>query len=669
MTLKINRNTKIINVVQTKPVQKAIENLYRDIRMACWTTKKEGLAIKLVNFPMPKEQFVIGIYNGDLEIHASDDLGFVYGIYEISKTILGILPFWFWNDQKPIQQEEYIISDDYVYRSKPAAVKYRGWFVNDEVLIDKWSIDQKKEKPWEMVFEALLRCRGNLVIPGTDKNSVLYRSTAIDMGLYITHHHAEPLGAPMFARVYPALTPSYEEYPGKFQQLWKEGIQAQKNMNVIWNLGFRGQGDCPFWETDPQYRTPAARGELISKLIKLQYEFVKKVLPEAVCCTNLYGESMELYREGYLKLSEDIIRIWADNGYGKMVTRRQGNHNPRISALPNDKDHGCHGIYYHASFYDLQAAGHITMLPNSAEFVRNELRKVLTHGMQDYWLINCSNVKPHVYILDLIANLWQVGDADVQDHLIGYVESYYGQDHAASIVECFQSYSKYAIQYGLHEDEHAGEQFSNHVARILIHQYLKNNAERANDLVWATDGKTLSEQIIWYQRLCCKAEKGYAEFIRQCEHTDSMLEDSSRKLFQDSLYLQVKIHFFCYKGALAVCNSLLAALHEDYQKAFYCAGKARKAYLQANLAMRGREHGKWHNFYANECLTDVKQSAWVLEYLMGYVRNLGDGPHFFTWQRDFFYSEEDRRVLLIYNMENHLTDQELFALMEEKWGD
>jgi len=85
--------------------------------------------------------------------------------------------------------------------------------------------------------------------------------------------------------------------------------------------------------------------------------------------------------------------------------------------------------------------------------------------------------------------------------------------------------------------------------------------------------------------------------------------------------------------------------------------------------MRGREHGKWHNFYANECLTDVKQSAWVLEYLMGYVRNLGDGPHFFTWQRDFSYSEEDRRVLLIYNMENHLTDQELFALMEKKWGD
>ncbi len=83
--------------------------------------------------------------------------------------------------------------------------------------------------------------------------------------------------------------------------------------------------------------------------------------------------------------------------------------------------------------------------------------------------------------------------------------------------------------------------------------------------------------------------------------------------------------------------------------------------------MRSREHGKWHEFYANECLTDMKQTAWVIAGLMSYVRNLGDGPHYYQWQRDFLYAEEDRRVMLVMNMENHLTDEELFRLMREKW--
>ena len=85
--------------------------------------------------------------------------------------------------------------------------------------------------------------------------------------------------------------------------------------------------------------------------------------------------------------------------------------------------------------------------------------------------------------------------------------------------------------------------------------------------------------------------------------------------------------------------------------------------------MRDREHGKWHDFYANECLTDIKQTAWVLEGLMSYIRNLGDGPHFYLWQREFLYSEEDRRVVLVCNMENHLKDLELYELMEERYGD
>lgn len=66
------------------------------------------------------------------------------------------------------------------------------------------------------------------------------------MGLMITHHHAEPLGAEMFLRAYPDLEPSYLKYKDLFEGLWKDAIERQKNEEVIWNIGFRGQGDVPF---------------------------------------------------------------------------------------------------------------------------------------------------------------------------------------------------------------------------------------------------------------------------------------------------------------------------------------------------------------------------------------------------------------------------------------
>ena len=118
-----------------------------------------------------------------------------------------------------------------------------------------------------------------------------------------------------------------------------------------------------------------------------------------------------------------------------------------------------------------------------------------------------------------------------------------------------------------------------------------------------------------------------------------------------------------------MCEALCEAFAGEYKLAFYKAGKARKGYLRADRDMRDREHGKWHDFYANECLTDIKQTAWVIEGLMSYIRNLGDGPHFYLWQREFLYSEEDRRVVLVCNMENHLKDLELYELMEERYGD
>ena len=343
------------------------------------------------------EQFRIVVAKDRIEIRADDDLGFIYGILYLSEHYLGIRPFWFYMDQQ-IRQRKCVEIQENSYVSKPFAVRYRGWFINDEVLMMQWKYNENGVDGWKIGLETLLRCGGNMVIPVTDEMSRRNRRLAADMGLWITHHHAEPLGAEMFVRAYPGVSPDFLKHEELFYRLWEKAVIEQKDDHVVWNLCFRGQGDMPFWAYDQtgQFDTPKKRGRLIGDVIKKQYDLVKKHVQNPVCCTNLYGEIMELYEQGYLELPQDIIKVRADNGYGKMVTRRQNNHNPRIPSMPDPEEKSPQGIYYHVSFYDLQAANHITMLPNSVEFVDGELNQVLENGGNDFWVVNCSNIRPHV---------------------------------------------------------------------------------------------------------------------------------------------------------------------------------------------------------------------------------------------------------------------------------
>lgn len=669
MELVLNRNLEFESEIHSVSVEHALGMLRRDLNKVCVETDAPGIRLKLERGALEPECFSLRAEEEkrQLTLCAGSDLGFIYGICEISRTLLGVTDFWFWNDWQPERREAYPVPEHYGVSSGAPAVRFRGWFINDEVLLQYWSVDFSRELPWEMAFEALLRCGGNMVIPGTDKNSRKYRKLASDMGLYVTHHHAEPLGAELFSRAYPGLEASFDTHEEKFRGLWEDGIRAQEDLNVIWNLGFRGQGDRPFWEDDPAYDTPKKRGELIGQLIAVQYRMVKERQPEAVCCTNLYGEVMELYRDGHLELPDDVIRIWADNGYGKMITRRQGNHNPRIPALPKKDDTGKNGIYYHVSFYDLQAASHITELANEPEFVRRELLRTLECGCSDYWIINGSNIKPHAYYLDLIAALWRNGDVDVEEHRRRYAEIYYGAQNAERIADCLRGYHQAATAYGPNEDEHAGEQFATHVGRMLVSRYMKGTTEASEDLLWMADVKSLRGQIRHYEGICKQGRANYRTYLRLCERTAAqIIEEAPERLFADSLLLQAKLLFHCFAGSCDICTSLFAALDRDYRKAFFYAGKAREAYLAADHAMREREHGKWDGFYANECLSDVKQSAWVLAGYMSYVRNLDEGPDFHTWQRELTYSKEDRRVMLILMTENHLPDDDIYRLMKKR---
>ena len=665
----LNRNTRILSTVQAEPVAKALAALRRDLDKTCLAADAPGAAIRLCRIDCPPESYTITADADELVIRAGDPLGFIYAVYHISRTVLGVAPFWFWNDQTFYQQKEYPLPAGYHAESAPARVRFRGWFINDEVLLSHWDAGQAPAYPWEMAFEALLRCGGNIIIPGTDRNAHRYRALAGQMGLWITHHHAEPLGAEMFLRAYPDLNPSFREHPDLFRKLWREGIEAQKDQNVVWNLGFRGQGDAPFWQSDPTYDTAEKRGALISALMREQYDLVKEYVPNPICCTNLYGEIMELYRQGYLSLPQGVIAIWADNGYGKMVSRRQGNHNPRVPALPDAAhENDANGTYYHVSFYDLQAANVLTMLPNPMELVQDELENAYAHGVRELWIVNCSNIKPHLFPLDYVARLWRKSTPAAAQRT-DYLRTCYApalasapdaDDLLRNMEQAYRDYFNATVPYDPHEDDHAGEQFYNYPVRELICQWRKDGGQApCHTLDWCAPFDTFEQQLTWYAKQCASRQAAFDALCNRCE----ALAAQAGPLWEDSILLQVRIHAGCLSGIAHFAKAYRDFREKNYKESFFALGQAADAYTGVDLAMKQCGHDKWKGFYDNDCQSDIKETAYLLRQLMGYVRMWGDGPHFYGWQRDTIYAEKDRRILLLLNEENHLTDEELYRAM------
>ena len=672
----LNRNTVIESEIDTVPVRNAIGMLERDRDKVLLKTEQKGGKIRLARgesgIPgngIGEEQYVLEISSEEIRILAVDDLGWIYGLLFISQHYLGVQPFWFWMDQR-IPQREQVALEPGMYRSEPFVVRFRGWFFNDEVLLLKWDYNDRDEG-WRMAFEALLRCGGNMAIPGTDKMSRRNRKLAAEMGLWLTHHHAEPLGAEMFVRAYPDVKPNYMEHPELFQALWEQAVEEQKDYKVVWNLCFRGQGDS------------AKRGKMISDMVRLQCGLVRKKVEHPVFCTNLYGEIMELYREGYVSLDQDIIKVSADNGYGRMVTRRRDNHDPKVSSMPDALDPGMKGIYYHVSFYDLQAANHITMLPNSVEFVDRELSRVLENGGNAFWVINCSGVRPHVYYLDAIRKKWMGRSVDDAVQSREFARDYFQGEEC--VAECYRSYPGAMISYGPNEDDHAGEQFYNENIRLLAHQLLVDREHGCRALRWLTKDMDLGEQIRFLGALCGKGLDGLTALRKKCEDAEEMLRGaeevekgptlgkaaadgsvSLQELFHNTLSLQSVIHEECAKGVVLFAEAYEAYEKGDYARAFVGFGRCAECFDRANERMRVAETGNWVNFYKNDCFADVKHTAYMVRKVMGLMRELGDNAWHDKWYREYCYAKEDQGVFLLLVLDNHMTDWDLYQVMKEQ---
>ena len=177
-----NRNAQIKTQIDTAPVRNAVDILYRDMEKTLKPVSQWcGDILLEEDNSLGEEQYRIEVETSQITIYAQDDLGWVYGLLLLSERFLGVKPFWFWMDQTFEQKESIEVVEQTIYSPKPV-IRFRGWFFNDEVLMLKWKYNENGIDGWKMALEALLRCGGNMAIPGTDKMSRKNRQLAADMG-------------------------------------------------------------------------------------------------------------------------------------------------------------------------------------------------------------------------------------------------------------------------------------------------------------------------------------------------------------------------------------------------------------------------------------------------------------------------------------------------------
>ena len=653
---KLDRKTEIVDTIKTQPVRNAIEILKRDIDKICGSCASEG-RIVLQQREVPEESYELVVTSDEVRLLAGDDLGFVYGLLRISGEFLGVKPFWFWMDQE-FKQRDSVEIPPCTLKSPTYAVRYRGWFFNDEVLLLGWKFNENSDG-WRMCFETLLRCGGNMCIPGTDKTASGNRALAASYGLIITHHHAEPLGAEMFARAYPDLEADYFKHPREFQRLWEDAVIAQRDMRVVWNLCFRGQGDVPFWVTadGARYDTDEKRGRVISEIMQIQADIVKKYVDNPGFCTNLYGEILELYEQGYITFPENAIFVKADNGFGRMVTRRRGNHNPRVDAMPKNTETRGQGIYYHVSFYDLQAANHITMLPNSVEFVDKELSQVLTNKGDAFWVVNCSNVLPHTYFLDLVTKKWRGESINSEEQAREFARDYFPT--RPGIADCYRDFAGIPPKFGEHEDEHGGEQlYTENVRHFNHYALLGRTDESVKEIQWLTGDMLYEDQLHYLAKICRDKLPAMEQFLERY-----------RDFADTTIYLQARLHYLGAKGVLLFEKAYEAMKAGELERAFVLFGDSASCFEEGDESMRASERGVWEGFYANECLADYSFTAYEIKKMMSYVREIGDNTEYYKWHHKYLFSKEDQRVHLVLFTEKHSTDEVLYKAMKGTTGD
>lgn len=340
----------------------------------------------------------------------------------------------------------------------------------------------------------------------------------------------------------------------------------------------------------------------------------------------------------------------------------------RVPALPNPEETGKHGIYYHVTFHDLQASNHLTLFPADAELIRGEIEEAFRVGAKDYVLVNSGNIRPPIYTLDLIRELWIQGEANTEEHLRAFVSRMFPSNRM-EIADLYRDYAHRTIPYGPNEDDRAGDEFYHHPARRIVGHWLQGKTDQPLvPLNWVTGEVDFPKQVEWLRQKCADAVPGWLELMERIEGLLPELEGPDRLRLKDHLQLHVDLHLSGCEGFDKLGQSYNDYRVGNYPLAFVYASQAMWKYEKGLVALKKAEHGKWANFFRADWLTNIKSTVKNMDTLRRWLRMQGDSPDFFFWYKKFIMPETEKYIYLENTHRNPLSDDELARKLAEKFG-
>jgi Glycosyl hydrolase family 115/Gylcosyl hydrolase family 115 C-terminal domain len=410
-----------------------VKRLARQDRIpATLNGKWETFILKTVSRP------VIGVGRA-LVIAGSDRRGTAYGVFELSKA-MGVSPWYWWADV-PVQPKNPLFFRNRVFESGPA-VKYRGFFINDEApALSGWArakFGTLNHFFYEKVFELLLRLKANYCWPAMwgnafndddSLNPVLASRYGIVMG---TSHHEPMLRAQQEWKRYGAGPWNYETNASVLDSFWKKGIENMGRHESIVTVGMRGDGDKPMEE--------GSNIALLEKIVQDQRGIIRKVTGKELSAIPqswaLYKEVQDYYDKG-MRVPDDITLLLCDDNWG----------NARKLPLPGEKRRGGgYGMYYHFDYVG-GPRNYKWLNTNPIPRVWEQMHLTTEYGVDRIWIVNVGDIKPMEFPIEFFLDYaWDPSGWPAQklpDYTLGWATRQFGTEHAAAVADILTKYTMY----------------------------------------------------------------------------------------------------------------------------------------------------------------------------------------------------------------------------------
>ncbi|MCE5307123.1 MAG: glycosyl hydrolase 115 family protein [Acidobacteriales bacterium] len=539
----------------------------------------EVLQMKVVANPWPGSPVRQAIV-----LTGSDIRGTIYAIYEFSRRFLKVDPFYWWTDHTPPQSGRVVLPANLGARDGSPTFRYRGWFMNDEDLMTAWRPGSHERSgismaTWDRVFEALLRSKGNMIIPNTFvfPYEPAVRAAA-DRGLVISQHHMEPLGLNVYQ------WPDDKPYTlDMLTAAWKCAVsQYPRDIEIVWTVGLRGRYDRPFWRDTPDVPTSReGKAKLIREAVDRQIAIVRNGWPHPnpKFIMNSWMEGSALMRDGLLKLPPEVTRVWADDGAGLLqdggqISRGQG-------------------IYFHTGVIGGNANNFSERVP--IERIHRELGRAARAGATEYMLLNPANIRPHVMSTRAVMDVaWNAGFSQPADWLTRWCREEFGEGAASAVERCYRAYHEAPARYGEREDETIADDFYHQLGRDLLVRIMRRDESmpvRFRFLKVSTYPGYTSRVV----NMCRQAEPRWNEAARLAEEARPLVPVGRREFFQAHIATQVDLH---RHSNLMLRDNAEAALPGasvlSQQVSVEAAEREARAVLDA---LRKAEYDKWAGFY------------------------------------------------------------------------